>query len=55
MSKTIVYQRDPRSHDEIMLAARQMRAEYIRKLYRKLRAALFSPDAQGTTLTPQVR
>ncbi|CAO3421165.1 RSP_7527 family protein [Azospirillum doebereinerae] len=55
MSKTIAYQNDPRSHDEIMLAARQMRAEYIRKLYSKLHDALFSRDAQGTTLTPQIR
>lgn len=32
--------RDPRSHDEIMLAARQMRAEYLRELFGKLRASL---------------
>ncbi|MCP1609203.1 hypothetical protein J2848_000850 [Azospirillum lipoferum] len=32
--------RDPRSHDEIMLAARQMRADYLRELFGRLRASL---------------
>ncbi len=56
MSKSMTYERDPRSHDEIMLAARQMRADYIRELFGKLRAALFSgSDPHGPALTPHIR
>ncbi len=52
------YERDPRSHDEIMLAARQMRADYLRELFAKLRASLFGGDAapnHGPALTPHAR
>lgn len=49
--------RDPRSHYEIMLAARQMRAEYLGILFGKLRVALFGDrDHHGpTALTPSAR
>lgn len=60
MSKTIVldsvHGRDPRSHDEIMLAARQMRADHIRVLFRRLCSALSGGEqAHGAILTPQAR
>ncbi len=59
MSKTsTIFERDPRSYDEIMLAARQMRAEYLRDLFGKLRTALFSTrvsHAHGPALTPRTR
>ncbi|MBP2227434.1 hypothetical protein J2847_000714 [Azospirillum agricola] len=55
MSKTMIYERDPRSHEEIMKAARQMRADYIRELFGKLRAALTGHDGHGTILTPHAR
>lgn len=58
MSKSITYERDPRSYDDIMLAARRMRAEYIRELFGKLRRALFSgraSDAHAQGLTPHAR
>ncbi|CAO3422377.1 RSP_7527 family protein [Azospirillum endophyticum] len=41
--------RDLRTHDEIMLAARQMRADYLRELFGKLRASL-SRAGHGTAL-----
>jgi len=55
-----LYERDPRTHDEIMLAARQMRADYMRELFGKQRAALFGREAapnhgtvgHGPALTP---
>lgn len=55
-----LYERDPRTHDEIMLAARQMRADYMRELFGKLRIALFGghaaadhgPAKHGPTLAP---
>ncbi|CBS86604.1 RSP_7527 family protein [Azospirillum lipoferum] len=49
--------RDPRSHQEIMLAARRMRAEYLRELFGKLRATL-SGDRAGhgpAALSPSAR
>ncbi len=49
--------RDPRSHQELMLAARQMRAEYLRELFGKLRAALSGHrDHHGpAALSPSAR
>jgi hypothetical protein len=55
-----LYERDPRTHDEIMLAARQMRADYMRELFGKLISALFGgradanhgPAKHGPTLAP---
>lgn len=47
--------RDPRSHDEIMLAARQMRADYLRELYGKLRASLSAVRAGHGTALPSAR
>ncbi|SMH59736.1 RSP_7527 family protein [Azospirillum agricola] len=55
MSKTMIYERDPRSHEEIMKAARQMRADYIRELFGKLRAALSGHGDHGPALTPNAR
>lgn len=58
MSKIMTDEHEPdlRSHDEIMLAARRMRAAYIRELFGKLRAALFSgDDPHGPALTPHIR
>ncbi|MFD1624465.1 RSP_7527 family protein [Azospirillum griseum] len=52
------YERDPRSYDEIMLAARQMRADYMRHLFAKLRASLFGSNTDlnhGPALTPHAR
>ncbi|WP_188051924.1 hypothetical protein [Azospirillum sp. Sh1] len=47
--------RDPRSYDEIMLAARQMRADHLRDLFGKLRANLFGARAGHGTALPSVR
>jgi hypothetical protein len=47
--------RDLRSHDEIMLAARQMRAEYLRELFGKLRASLSGARAGHGTALPSAR
>lgn len=49
--------RDPRSHQEIMLAARRMRAEYLRELFGKLRATLSGERAGHgpAALSPSAR
>lgn len=49
--------RDPRSHEEIMLAARQMRADYLRELFGKLRATLSGDraDHAPAALSPSAR
>lgn len=47
--------RDPRSYDEIILAARQMRADHLRDLFGKLRAGLFGARAGHGTVLPSVR
>lgn len=47
--------RAPRSYDEIMLAARQMRADHLRDLFGKLRANLFGARAGHGTALPSVR
>ncbi|WP_159107392.1 RSP_7527 family protein [Azospirillum sp. B506] len=47
--------RDPRSHDEIILAARQMRADYLRELLGKLRTKLFGARAGHSTALPSTR
>lgn len=47
--------RDPRSHDEIMLAARRMRAEYLRELFGRLRASLSGARADHGTALPSAR
>jgi len=47
--------RDPRSHDEIMLAARQMRADYLRELFGRLRASLSGARAGHGTALPSAR
>ncbi|MBK1836095.1 hypothetical protein JHL17_01605 [Azospirillum sp. YIM B02556] len=47
--------RDLRTHDEIMLAARQMRADYLRELFGKLRASLSGARAGHGTALPSAR
>ena len=49
--------RDPRSQEEIMLAARRMRADFLRDLYLKLRATLSGgSDHRGpAALSPSAR
>ncbi|ALG71590.1 hypothetical protein VY88_00285 [Azospirillum thiophilum] len=52
--------RDPRSHQEIILVARRMRAEYLRELFGKLRAALAGTRggqtaSHGPVLSPSAR
>lgn len=44
--------RDPRTYDEIILAARQMRADHLRDLFGKLRASLFGIRAGHGTALP---
>lgn len=44
--------RDPRTYDEIILAARQMRADHLRDLFAKLRASLFGVRAGHGTALP---
>ncbi|MBP2298400.1 RSP_7527 family protein [Azospirillum picis] len=58
MSKMLLTEdRDVRTHDEIMMAARRMRAEYLRELFGKLRNSLFGGRAAhpGPALTPSAR
>ncbi|WP_158280153.1 RSP_7527 family protein [Azospirillum sp. TSH100] len=55
MNKQFNEVRDPRSHDEIMLAARQMRAEYLRELFGKLRASLTGARSGHGTALPSAR
>ncbi|WP_158284599.1 hypothetical protein [Azospirillum sp. TSO35-2] len=46
-------ERDARTYDEIILAARQMRAAYLREWFGKLRTSLFGARAShGPGLTP---
>lgn len=47
------YEADTRSYDEIVLAARQMRADYMRDLFGRLRASLFGARAGHGGMTPQ--
>ncbi|MBP2304119.1 RSP_7527 family protein [Azospirillum melinis] len=55
MTMSINEVRDPRSHDEIMLAARQMRADYLRELFGKLRASLSGARAGHGSALPSAR
>lgn len=55
MNKHFNEVRDPRSYDEIMLAARQMRADYLRELFGKLRASLSGARAGHGNALPSAR